>query len=85
MHQEGREKRLVKFSLITFRNLKIFKFFQDPGASETIEEELGLTGATADDVETEYVRKICEHEIVTGMMGKPAFTTHKKARKLEIG
>lgn len=46
----------------------ILKFFQDPGASETIEEELGLTGATADDVETEYVRKICEHEIVTGMM-----------------
>ena len=41
--------------------------FKDPGASETIEEELGLTGATADDVETEYVRKICEHEIVTGM------------------
>ncbi|XP_066028149.1 condensin complex subunit 1 [Pocillopora verrucosa] len=39
---------------------------KDPGASETIEEELGLTGATADDVETEYVRKICEHEIVTG-------------------
>ncbi|KAJ7379625.1 meiotic chromosome condensation [Desmophyllum pertusum] len=39
---------------------------KDPGASETIEEELGLTGASADDVETEYVRKICEHEIVTG-------------------
>lgn len=39
---------------------------KDSGASETIEEELGLTGATADDVETEYVRKICEHEIVTG-------------------
>lgn len=39
---------------------------KDPSASETIEEELGLTGATADDLETEYVRKICEHEIVTG-------------------
>ncbi|KAJ7379614.1 meiotic chromosome condensation [Desmophyllum pertusum] len=39
---------------------------KNPGASETIEEELGLTGASADDVETEYVRKICEHEIVTG-------------------
>ena len=31
------------------------------------------------------MRKICEHEIVTGMMGKLAFTTHKKARKSEIG
>ncbi|XP_015767731.1 PREDICTED: condensin complex subunit 1-like [Acropora digitifera] len=39
---------------------------KDPGTSETIEEELGLTGASADDVESEYVRKICEHEIVTG-------------------
>jgi len=39
---------------------------KDPSTSETIEEELGLTGASADDIESEYVRKICEHEIVTG-------------------
>ena len=53
-----------------FTDKIIFKtnhLIQDPGASETIEEELGLTGATADDVETEYIRKICEHDIVTGM------------------
>ncbi|XP_032230454.1 condensin complex subunit 1 [Nematostella vectensis] len=30
------------------------------------EEEMGLTGATADDAEIEYIRKICELEIVTG-------------------
>ncbi|EDO34797.1 predicted protein, partial [Nematostella vectensis] len=38
-------------------------------ASETTmaaEEEMGLTGATADDAEIEYIRKICELEIVTG-------------------
>ena len=55
-------------SLKPFTDKVIFKTQnQDPGASETIEEELGLTGATADDVETEYIRKICEHDIVTGM------------------
>ncbi|XP_033119867.1 condensin complex subunit 1-like isoform X2 [Anneissia japonica] len=35
----------------------------DPGA---IEDELGLTGATAEDAESEYIRKICESESVTG-------------------
>jgi condensin complex subunit 1 len=37
------------------------------GASETLEDEMGLTGATAEDAEAEYIKKICDHEIVTGM------------------
>jgi condensin complex subunit 1 len=31
-----------------------------------IEDELGLAGAAAEDAEAEYIRKICEQEIVTG-------------------
>ena len=34
--------------------------------SEAIEEELGLTGAAAEDAEAEYIRKMCEQEVVTG-------------------
>ncbi len=37
------------------------------GTSETLEDEMGLTGATAEDAEAEYIKKICDHEIVTGM------------------
>lgn len=33
--------------------------------SEAIEDELGLAGAAAEDAEVEYIRKICEQEIVT--------------------
>lgn len=33
---------------------------------ETMEEEMGLTGAVADDAEAEFLRRICEAEIVTG-------------------
>nr|XP_045604996.1 condensin complex subunit 1-like [Procambarus clarkii] len=31
-----------------------------------IDEEMGLTGAVADDMEAEYIRSICETEIITG-------------------
>ncbi|CAL4065931.1 unnamed protein product, partial [Meganyctiphanes norvegica] len=33
---------------------------------EDIEEEMGLTGAVADDMEAEYIRNVCETEIITG-------------------
>jgi len=33
---------------------------------ENIEEEMGLAGAAAEDAESEYIRKICECEVVTG-------------------
>ena len=33
---------------------------------ENIEEELGLAGASADDAEAEYIRKLCEKDLVTG-------------------
>lgn len=31
-----------------------------------VEDELGVGGAVAEDAEAEYIRKVCEHEIVTG-------------------
>ncbi|XP_064610959.1 condensin complex subunit 1-like [Liolophura sinensis] len=34
---------------------------------EGIEEELGLTGAVAEDAEADYIRKICEQDVVTGL------------------
>ncbi|XP_041377786.1 condensin complex subunit 1-like [Gigantopelta aegis] len=35
-------------------------------STEVIEEELGLAGAAAEDAEAEFIRKVCEQEIVTG-------------------
>lgn len=40
-------------------------FTQQTGG-ENIEEELGLAGATADDAEIEYIRRLCEKEVVSG-------------------
>lgn len=31
-----------------------------------VEEELGLTGASAEDTEAEFIRKICETELLAG-------------------
>lgn len=31
-----------------------------------VEEELGLTGASAEDTEAEFIRKICEAELLAG-------------------
>ncbi|KAK3104798.1 hypothetical protein FSP39_010318 [Pinctada imbricata] len=39
---------------------------KDRLASEAIEDELGLAGAAAEDADAEYIRKVCEMEIVTG-------------------
>ncbi|OWF35443.1 condensin complex subunit 1-like [Mizuhopecten yessoensis] len=39
---------------------------RESSASEAIEEELGLAGAAAEDAEAEYIRKVCERDIVTG-------------------
>lgn len=39
---------------------------RESAASEAIEEELGLAGAAAEDAEAEYIRKVCEKDIVTG-------------------
>eukprot|EP00058_Branchiostoma_floridae_P028443 XP_002613934.1 hypothetical protein BRAFLDRAFT_283981 [Branchiostoma floridae] len=35
-------------------------------ANNTPKDEMGLAGASADDAEAEYIRKICEKEVVTG-------------------
>lgn len=53
----------------TFSHTNINNSIQE-GASETLEDEMGLTGATAEDAEAEYIKKICDHEIVTGEAGK---------------
>ena len=42
---------------------------------------MGLTGATAEDAEAEYIKKICDHEIVTGMTNKQ---TNKQTNKAFI-
>ncbi|KAM5263555.1 condensin complex subunit 1 [Ctenodactylus gundi] len=39
----------------------------------TMEEELGLTGATADDTEAELIRSICEMELLDGRQALAAF------------
>ena len=33
---------------------------------DNAEEEMGLAGASADDAEAEYIRKLCEKDIVSG-------------------
>ena len=35
--------------------------------STSIEEEMGLAGAAAEDADSEYILKICECEVVSGM------------------
>ncbi|KAK7496786.1 hypothetical protein BaRGS_00011995 [Batillaria attramentaria] len=40
---------------------------QDSTQGESMEEEMGLAGASADDAECEYIRRLCEKETVTGL------------------
>lgn len=39
---------------------------QENQTDVTIEEEMGLAGAAAEDAEAEYIRRITETEVVTG-------------------
>ena len=39
---------------------------QDKTTSEAIEDELGLAGAAEEDADAEFIRKVCDVEIVTG-------------------
>ncbi|XP_055958438.1 condensin complex subunit 1 isoform X2 [Patella vulgata] len=39
---------------------------KEEDTGEGIEDELGLAGAAAEDAEAEYIRKICETDVVTG-------------------
>ncbi|XP_022241936.1 condensin complex subunit 1-like [Limulus polyphemus] len=55
-----RKKRQSASSVSEHSKLK------DQALSGEIEEELGLTGAVADDTEAEYVCQVCDKEIVTG-------------------
>ncbi|CAH2322684.1 condensin complex subunit 1 [Pelobates cultripes] len=43
------------------------------GNDSTMEEELGLAGASADDIEAELIRKICDSEILEGKQYLSAF------------
>lgn len=56
-----------RHSCITF--LRTFINFLSSASSQgsqdgDIDEEMGLTGAVADDMEAEYIRSICETEII---------------------
>lgn len=47
----------------------VFLSAQSTGNETTMEEELGLVGATADDTEAELIRSICETELLDGKCG----------------
>lgn len=44
----------------------IFSCSLQNSTSATIEEELGLVGASAEDDEAEHIRKVCEKEVLVG-------------------
>lgn len=68
----GLQSPAVKAETLTTKNLGmlharcIYRCFQE--GQENIEEEMGLAGAAAEDAESEYIRKICECEVVTGRL-----------------
>ena len=47
----------------------VFLSAQSMGKETTMEEELGLVGASADDAEAELIRSICETELLDGKCG----------------
>lgn len=47
----------------------VFLSAQSTGSEATMEEELGLVGASADDTEAELIRSICETELLDGKCG----------------
>ena len=47
----------------------VFLSAQSTGNETTMEEELGLVGASADDTEAELIRSICETELLDGKCG----------------
>lgn len=47
----------------------VFLSAQSTGNETTMEEELGLVGASADDTEAELIRSICETELLDGKRG----------------
>lgn len=66
-----RKKYFVKERIIIAHHLFLQPFFfffstQSTGNDTTIEEELGLVGASADDTEAELIRSICEIELLDG-------------------
>lgn len=62
-----REKYFVKERIIIAHHLLTTIFStQSTGNDTTMEEELGLIGASADDTEAELIRSICETELLDG-------------------
>lgn len=49
---------------------------QQDSIGEPLEDELGLAGAVADDVESEFVRNVCNNNIVTGNETVTLFTVN---------
>lgn len=54
------------FDVKSPKYLELMVVFTQQTGGENIEEELGLAGATADDAEIEYIRRLCEKEVVSG-------------------
>ena len=46
-----------------------YNIYQNSKSESTLEEEMGLGGATADDTEAELIRGICELELLEGEKG----------------
>ncbi|KAG8435743.1 hypothetical protein GDO86_013621 [Hymenochirus boettgeri] len=52
---------------------KVGKRGKSKASESTMEEELGLVGASADDIEAELIRKICDTELLDGQQYLSAF------------
>lgn len=65
-----REKYFTKERIIVAHHLfAIVLSAQSTGNETTMEEELGLVGASADDTEAELIHSICETELLDGKCG----------------
>lgn len=62
-------RALCEGLLLPFIFFTVFLSAQSTGNETTMEEELGLVGASADDTEAELIRSICETELLDGKCG----------------
>ena len=54
------------FFLLQASVLFLLSIVQKPEGETTIEDEMGLTGAAADDAEAEVIRRVCDSHLVIG-------------------
>ncbi|KAL7988486.1 hypothetical protein Chor_007405 [Crotalus horridus] len=65
---EERDAKEQAASTVKFQNSKC------TGSDTTVEEDLGLVGASAEDTETELIHTICETELLDGLYSDPALS-----------